>query len=569
MLVVEPERAAAMADERGRRERGVKGRLIAVVLTALLPAVAMLGYNEFLSRQQRRLEIHRVAAQTTRQTASEVEHILDGTRNLLAAVSAIPAVVDEGGQPCIDGLKRIIDRMASINSVIVLDTDGKLVCDSNGREKGTDFSDRPYFAAARAGGAFAVGGYTISRPSGLKVLPVAIAMEKDGVLRGFIVAGIRLDWLQGRIEERGLLPGGTVTIADRDGIILVRNPHPEAFVGTRLIDDSMPLVRKRSAGTREMTGRDGVARIIGYEPVLSEAMPLFVAAGIAKEEGFASIDQASIAGVAIIAVGALLAIAAALLVGNRFLIRPIAQIVDTLERWRAGDETARTRLRGRHGEIGLVGATIDSMLEELDERRRVAEAAGTARNLLVRELSHRVKNTFSVVQAIARQTFGRRDAAEYESFSQRLGALAGAYDILVSGQWQSGDIREVVVRALRPHRNDNDDHIALHGDPCRLPAQAVLSLSLVVHELATNAPKYGALSHPDGRIDVTWRHDGAGVAFSWIEHCGKPLTSPARQGFGSRLIRSAFPGEYAPEAKSVFEPTGLVFTLHFRLDVAE
>ncbi len=545
----------------------MKGRLIAVVLTALLPAIAMLGYNEFLSRQQRRLEIHRVAAQTARQTASEIERILDGIRNLLIAASAIPAVADEGGPGCNDGLKRIVARMASVHTIMVLDTDGKLVCDSGDREQGLDFSDRSYFAEARASRSFTVGTYTV-RPSGAKVLPVAMPLEKDGVLRGVIVTGIRLEWLERRIQERGLLPGGTVTVADRDGVILARNPDPDAFVGTRVIDDYMHLVHDKSAGTVELVGRDSVERIVGYEPVDSDAMPLFVAAGIAKEDAFAAVDQASLVGVAIIAVGALFAVFSALLVGNRFIMRPIGQIVDTLERWQAGDETARTRLRGRHGEIGLVGSAIDRMLEELDERRRIAEAAETARSLLVRELSHRVKNTFSVVQAIARQTFGRRDVAEYESFSQRLGALAGAYDILVSGQWQSGDMREVISRALKPHRNDTDEHIDLHGGPCRLPAQAVLSMSLVVHELATNATKYGALAHPGGRIDIRWHCEGGRVTFSWTEHCGRPLAPPEHQGFGSRLIRSAFPGEYAPEAKSVFEPTGLVFNLNFRMDVA-
>ena len=543
----------------------MKMRLIAVVMTALLPAVAMLGYNAFLGRQQRSQEIHHAAAQTARQASSEIERILEGISDMLIAASAIPAVTERGGPGCEQGLRQIVERMESILTIMVLDEAGKLVCDSAGTSMGVSFAERPYFRDAIEKNRFVVGGYTVSKLTGAKVLPVAMPLAKAGSAQGVIVTGIRLDWLQRRVQDRGLLPGGSITVADRDGVILVRNPNPEDFVGTRIAEDFLHLVTAPQAGTVDVKGRDGVERIVGYEPPGAGAFPLSVSAGIAKTQAFAAIDQATAAGVAIIAVGALAAVFAALFVGNRFIVAPIQQIVDVLERWRAGDEAARTWMRGRYGEIGLVGSAIDQMLDELDQRRKMAERAETARSLLVRELSHRVKNTFSVVQAIARQTFGRRDASEYDSFSQRLGALAGAYDILVSGQWESGDIRDVVLRALRPHHNEEDGRIVFRGAPCRLPAQAVLSLSMVVHELATNATKYGALSFENGQIDIEWRREGDRLSFLWMERNGRPIAAPERQGFGSRLIRSAFPGEFEPESESSFANGGLAFSLSFLL----
>ena len=92
--------------------------------------------------------------------------------------------------------------------------------------------------------------------------------------------------------------------------------------------------------------------------------------------------------------------------GNRFILRPIDHIVDVLQRWRGGDVAARTNMGGRYGELGLVGASVDHLLDELDERRRQTEKMVEARKLMGRELAHRVKNTLSIVQAIARQTFG-------------------------------------------------------------------------------------------------------------------------------------------------------------------
>lgn len=540
-------------------------RLIAVVMTALLPAAAMLGYNAFLGRQQRSQEVHDVAAQTARQASSEIERILEGISDMMIAASAIPAVTERGGPGCEQGLRRIVERMESVQTIMVLDETGRLVCDNAGSPVGTSFSERAYFREVIEKNSLVVGGYTVSKLTGANVLPVAMPLNKTGGVKGAIVTAIRLDWLQRRVQNRGLLAGGSITIADRDGVILVRNPNPERFVGKRISEDFPPPLAAVRAGTVDLTGRDGVERIVGYEPSGVGAFPLTVSAGISKSQAFAAIDQAMSAGIAIIAVGALAAVFSALYVGNRFIAGPIQQIVDVLDRWRAGDQTARTRMRGYHGDLGLVGSTIDQMLDELDQRRRMTEAAETERGLLVRELSHRVKNTFAVVQAIARQTFGRRNADDYHSFSQRLGALAGAYDILVSGQWESGDIRDVVLRALRPHHNEEEGRIVFRGGPCRLASQAVLSLSMVVHELATNATKYGALSLEDGCIDIEWRREGERLRFLWRERNARPVVAPERQGFGSRLIRSAFPGEFEPDVVSSFADGALAFSLSFRL----
>ena len=119
--------------------------------------------------------------------------------------------------------------------------------------------------------------------------------------------------------------------------------------------------------------------------------------------------------------------------------------VSVINRWSGGDIAARTGLRGRYGEIGEVGASVDGLLDELDRRRVQTEEAEAARAFLSRELSHRVKNTLSVVQAIARQTFSKIVPPQsVDTFSIRVRALAGAYDTLLAEEWESADIHDVV-----------------------------------------------------------------------------------------------------------------------------
>lgn len=173
------------------------------------------------------------------------------------------------------------------------------------------------------------------------------------------------------------------------------------------------------------------------------------------------------------------------------------------------------------------------------------------------ELSHRLKNTLAMVQSIATQTL--RNATDLDAaradLVPRLIALGKAHDILLAGGQESAEVREVVEGALALHA-DRDGRFEIDGPGIRLDPSPALSLSLILHELATNAAKYGSLSRPDGRVGVIWSIVGTGdeTAFRlvWTERGGPPVTPPSRKGFGSRLIERGLAGgsaqtDYAPE----------------------
>src|SRR6266478_4652109 len=159
-------------------------------------------------------------------------------------------------------------------------------------------------------------------------------------------------------------------------------------------------------------------------------------------------------------------------------------------------------------------------------------------HLLMSEINHRAKNMLSLVQAIARQTAAREPEDFIERFTERIQSLAANQDLLVQNEWQGVDVEDLVRSQLAYFADLVGSRITVHGSPVRLNAAAAQAIGLALHELATNAGKYGALSVDAGRVDVCWRLDGDVFAMSWTECNGPPVSPPARCGFGTTVISS-------------------------------
>ncbi|CAN7643817.1 PAS domain S-box protein [Rhizobium sp. LjRoot98] len=190
----------------------------------------------------------------------------------------------------------------------------------------------------------------------------------------------------------------------------------------------------------------------------------------------------------------------------------------------------------------------------------VRKEAERLQSVLVNEMNHRVNNSLAIVIAIARQTIGRdkpnRD--DVEAFTSRIGSLSRAQDLLVHGDWQKADLRAIVTQATSPYPVD-----AFHidGPPVHLPPKAVISLSLALHELATNAAKYGALSAPGGRISVSWQYDSAMSPFlrlTWKETGGPEVVAPNSKGFGSTLVERLLAAELKGDVQLSYNKSGVM-----------
>ena len=206
-----------------------------------------------------------------------------------------------------------------------------------------------------------------------------------------------------------------------------------------------------------------------------------------------------------------------------------------------------------------------SQLYRWTEQRRQKVALELAlreaqhQRLFAREMAHRLKNAMAIVQSIANQTFGR-DIPEVPKFEGRLKALAEAHNLLNEHVKQpTASVAEVVETAIEPFL-DRDDRFRISGKPIALPDQQVVTVSLALHELGTNAVKYGALRHTDGWVSIAWTETDGWLDLEWKEHDGPPVRAPTSKGFGSRLLARAAMG-----ATLSFEPDGLRCVIRARL----
>jgi two-component sensor histidine kinase/CHASE1-domain containing sensor protein len=182
------------------------------------------------------------------------------------------------------------------------------------------------------------------------------------------------------------------------------------------------------------------------------------------------------------------------------------------------------------------------------------------RSTLSRELNHRVKNTLANVLSIAALTRRRTNDIDafYESFTGRVQALSATHDLLTKTEWSNTLIGDVVRSELRPYMDRGTSGIALNGPEIAIAANDALSLGLAIHELATNAAKYGALSTDGGKVSVTWRKVSPELCeIDWRESDGPPVSQPVGRGFGRDLLERLLSAELHSEVRLHFEPGGV------------
>jgi PAS domain S-box-containing protein len=207
-----------------------------------------------------------------------------------------------------------------------------------------------------------------------------------------------------------------------------------------------------------------------------------------------------------------------------------------------------------HTAIALDNAKLFQAAQlEIDQRRRAEEN----KELLFREMKHRVKNTITLSQAIAVQTLD--DDEKRVAFLSRLHALAEAQDLLTEENWDRAALREVARRALAPYQKTLGDRLQTNGPNTWLSADRALAMTLLFHELATNAAKYGALSNGKGSVRVTWdvSEEPAQLNLCWQELEGPAVAPPRKKGFGSRLMERSVRGA-GGNISVMFEPTGVI-----------
>jgi len=203
-----------------------------------------------------------------------------------------------------------------------------------------------------------------------------------------------------------------------------------------------------------------------------------------------------------------------------------------------------------------LGDGLGVVFRDMTARKR-AEAQ---RDLLTKELEHRVKNTLATVQSIASQTFRHAgvDPRVQRDFEARLITLSNVHGVLTRQSWESADLHEVIASTLRPHNAPERQRFTVEGPPLRLGPKSAVALSMAVHELCTNAIKYGALSTEAGHVDIDWGVADGRFRWSWRERGGAPVAPRKRSGFGTRMIEGALAAQLSAKVVIDFQPEGIV-----------
>lgn len=224
------------------------------------------------------------------------------------------------------------------------------------------------------------------------------------------------------------------------------------------------------------------------------------------------------------------------------------------------------------GQKNALQALARQVMTQLELRKALARQRenDAHRKLLAGELEHRIKNTLSVVQAIVNQSLrsAATPADARDTIGGRLVILGRAHDLLTQANWAAAPITAVIESAISAHEDDRQ-RIRIDGPEVRLSPRAALALSMAVHELCTNAAKYGALSVPGGHVAIHWSFQGseAGtmLVLQWLECGGPPVAPPARKGFGTRIIETGASGDLG-KGEIDYAPDGVRWTLTTSLE---
>jgi two-component sensor histidine kinase len=323
-----------------------------------------------------------------------------------------------------------------------------------------------------------------------------------------------IDIFQTLIEKQRPNPDWTISIFDGAGVNFARVPNPQDTVGKRASPTLYAAMSRTPEATLTTVSLEGVPLITSY--ARSTLTGWTVAAGIAEGSLVGPLWR----NLAITsAIGAIL-----LLTGLAFAVR-----------------MATTIARGE-----------------------------ALHDLLIEELNHRVKNTLAILQALAVQTFRSASSAERGKFEGRLGALAEAHNLLSKERWQGSELQDLISRVLQPYLLNNPDRMRMSGPKVPLSPRLAVVLSMIVHEIATNAAKYGALSNDTGTIRLDWEvvteEAKPKLRLVWTEAGGPPVVVPVQRGFGSRLIERSARDQLGGEATVDFLPRGVVYTVTCTLE---
>jgi two-component sensor histidine kinase len=491
-------------------------RLALLVAGTTLPLILFAAGIVFHNYEQDR----RNATQRVLETVHSIRLVLDSEMQRMTGALQVLSLTNALRDQDFEGFRRIcqgfLDQYAEGGVVLVADREGRPVFASITADTA---SLPPRNNRAMVDKVFAekkpvYSNLFIGSIKKQPIVTVEVPVIRDGEVLYDVSFSPPIEIFQAIVEQQRPSQDWTISIFDGTGVNFARVPNPQEIVGKRASPSLYDEMFHQPETTLTTVSLEGVPLITSFAQ--SSLTGWTVAAGIAESSLVAPLWR----NLAITsAIGGIL-----LLVGLAFAVRMATAIA-----------------RGE-------------MLHDL----------------LIEELNHRVKNTLAILQSLATQTFRSASRAEREKFEGRLGALAEAHNLLSQEKWQGSDLQDLIARVLQPYLLNNPKRVRMYGPKVPLSPRLAVVLSMIVHEIATNAAKYGALSNETGTVTLDWEiiEDSTGrqLRLIWTEAGGPHVTAPVQRGFGSRLIERSARDQLGGEATVDFLPRGVVYTVTCALD---
>ncbi|WP_297515097.1 sensor histidine kinase [uncultured Caulobacter sp.] len=535
---------------RRRRVGSVRGRLILLTVSLMAPALLSMGFLLAQADRESRGQLYQQMVTTAR--------ALSGAVDRQAAVGVSVAETLATDQALINGdwaafharaLRAVEGRHGW---VVVADADGQQILNTL-RPYGAPLprsnrtrEEESAYGAGRSKISDLLNGAVAGRP----VIGVGTRIMVKGkfYVLYYVVdaASFTSVFRQQRVPDRWF-----ATLIDNNLRVIARSRQNERFTGAIVSKEMRESLAHSTEGFLKTVSLEGEPTVVAYTRSPQTGWTLSVA--LPRSAQGDAMNRSVVIGSGVFLLLLVLGIGLSLAYARRINdeIRSLVRDAGAIGR----GESLPAAPPGGLEEIAAVHTALRHASRELAARQE-------RQGVMINELNHRVKNTLATVQALARQSFAKAPlskdwSAPLDVFTERLIALSGAHDLLTRTGWREADMGQLITASLGAHV----DRVTREGPEVALPPHTAVGLSMVFHELATNSVKYGALSAPGGRVELTWRRDPVtdNLVFVWRDIGGPPVQPPALPGFGTRLIENSIRREQKGQARFDFRPDGLVF----------
>jgi signal transduction histidine kinase/CheY-like chemotaxis protein/HPt (histidine-containing phosphotransfer) domain-containing protein len=354
---------------------GLTGRMMVLVIIAVLPALAIQAINEYTLRRDREDDIRQRVIQITKQFGEEMKEQKEGAYQLLVSMGEMDEIQDRRSAECNTLVTKLKSRFGAYVVLGAADIVGNVFC-TGGTFGLSSVNDTEFFKRALVSDDLAVGNYFVDPKSGEKMIHFARRFRDAGdEVAGVVFAGLDLKWLAEHLKERGLTASQSILIADRLGNIIARLPNGEKLVGKNMRKSHEEIMDGYTAGWEEAAGVDGVPRIFGFVPAQLSPRDFFLSAGQGKADAFQPIDDAAKRGVVLILLGLFAAMYLAWFGARSFIKRPVGKLLAVTGEWGQGNYGARVQVADPASEIGRLGIAFNDMADALAARHAAQQRA--------------------------------------------------------------------------------------------------------------------------------------------------------------------------------------------------